>query len=289
MILSASRRTDIPAFYFDWFLNRIEDGFLYVRNPFKPDMVKKVDLSAELIDVIVFWTKDSSKIFSKLDSLNKRGYSYYFLYTITPYDKIVEPFVPSLENSINTFIRFSSIIGPERVIWRYDPIIVSKDFNLDFHFKKFENMCYLLKNYTNRVIVSFLKLYKKNMSRLKNLGPIELNFKDKLLILERFKDISSYYGIELQTCAEPPEFKYSGIKAGKCIDNDLITKITGREISYNKDGSQRKECLCNKSIDIGDYNSCKHFCLYCYANSSHKRVESRIKRHNSKSPFLINR
>ncbi len=287
MIVSASRRTDIPAFYFDWFLNRVKDGFLYVRNPFNPDIVKKMVLNPDNVDIIVFWTKNASNAVDKLGFLDSLGFKYFFLYTITPYGKEVEPFVPDTFKAIQTFIRLSSLIGKRKVIWRYDPIIITSRYTVDFHITVFTEMADMLKNYTDRVIVSFLKLYKKIESRIMKLGIKDIDFSERVRLLKIFKSIAGSRNIELQTCAESIDFQSFGIPAGKCIDNDLISKISGSKIDYTRDRNQRKLCLCNESVDIGAYNTCRHFCLYCYANDNIKIVRRNLEKHVQSSGFLV--
>ena len=254
MIISASRRTDIPAFYSDWIIERIRSGFALVRNPFNPRQVSKVALNPEAVDCLVFCTKDPKNMLDKLSYL--KDYCYYFQFTITPYDRSVEPGLRDKEKIIETFKKLADRIGRERVIWRYDPILVSEKFNVAFHFRAFENMVDLLQGYTDKCVISFLDYYKKISSGLGKLG------------LRR---------------PGGDEFEVS---RGSCIDGNLINRLTGKSKQYSKDRYQRAACRCVESVDIGSYNTCLHRCIYCYANFSKKTIDRNFGRYDSKSPIL---
>ena len=178
MILSVSRRTDIPVFYSEWFFKRLEEGFVYVRNPMNFHVVSKINLSNDVIGCIVFWTKDPSKIIAKLDQLNAYGYRYYFQITINGYPKEIEKNVPDLESTIDSFINLSREIGKEKVIWRYDPIILSDKLDLAYHIDKFNQIAQRLNGYTKRCVISFLDVYSRTAKNLSHIN---------------YKDISPYY------------------------------------------------------------------------------------------------
>ncbi len=286
MIVSASRRTDIPSFYSEWFINRIIDRYVLVRNPMNIHQISKIDLSPENVDCIVFWTKNPKNILNHLDLLDRYNYKYYFQFTLTSYGSDIEINVPRKENVIETFIQLSKRIGKEKVIWRYDPIFITDKINFDYHYTYFEYLIKKLKDYTVKCVISFLDLYKKCQSNLKMINLKELNDDDKINIAKKLKDITSKYNIEIQTCAEDIELMDIGIPHGKCIDDNLISQILGRPIDSRKDKTQREVCGCIESIDIGSYNTCNHNCLYCYANFSKKNVERNISMHDRKSPLL---
>lgn len=285
MILSVSRRTDIPAFYTDWFFNRLNEGFVLVRNPMNYHQVSKIILNSSVIDCIVFWTKDPTNIIGRLDELE--DYNYYFQITITPYNNSIERYMQDKESIINSFINLSQRVGRERVIWRYDPIILSKDLTLDYHIENFEKIASKLAGYTNVCIISFLDLYKKTERNMKSIFPIKISSNIMLDIGKKLSKIANKYYIELKTCSEEIDLSSIGINHAKCIDDNLISKILGREIEINKDKNQRDICSCVSSIDIGAYNTCRNGCLYCYANFSDTSVKNNITTHNKNSPYLV--
>ena len=281
MILSVSRRTDIPAFFGEWFFNRLKDGFVCVRNPFNKHMVSKIRLSVNEIDCIVFWTKDATNFTNYLPLIDELGYKYYFQYTITPYGKEIEPNVKDKNQVIDNFINLSKTIGKEKVIWRYDPILISKDISIDWHICQFEKMCGRLKGYTNKVVISFLDEYKKlDKSKFRTLNSQEMQE-----LGTAFAKIAKDNGLKIQTCAESVDIE--GIKKGACIDKNLIEQICGYPLNIKKDTSQREECLCSQSVDIGEYDTCPHFCNYCYANNNKSNIKNKLQQHNIKSPLLI--
>lgn len=284
MILSVSRRTDIPAFYSDWFFNRISEGYVLVRNPMNTKQVSKIKLSSETIECIVFWTKDPSQMLEKLNQID--AYKYYFQYTLNSYDKSLEPNVHEKKHLIDTFIKLSKSIGKERVIWRYDPIILTNKYNKAYHLKWFEYIAKRLSGYTEKCVISYLDLYKKTERNMKNINLVN-NIEDFRILSGELCKISKKYGIVMETCSESIDLAEYGIKHGKCIDTELISKITGINFEYFKDKNQREECGCAKSVDIGVYNTCKHGCLYCYANFNKEMVELNSTKHNPNSPLLI--
>ncbi len=284
MIISASRRTDIPAFYPDWFMRRIKAGYVDIINPFNPSQRRTVDLSPESVDAIVFWTRNAAPTLRHLGDLDNRGYKYIFLYTITAYPRELEENLPMLKSAVDTFKKLSDRIGAQRIIWRYDPIILSSITDENFHNDNFRNIAGELSRYTNRVIISFVDLYKKVQSRFIKLGnEKDVYFFDKNKeicnkIASGFKEISESYGMQIQSCAEETDLSAAGIKPGSCIDSDYINNIFNLEIPYKKDPGQRKRCLCSHSVDIGSYNTCGYRCLYCYAITSFEKSAENMKR-----------
>lgn len=285
MILSVSRRTDIPAFYADWFYNRLKEGFVYVRNPMNIHQVSKICLSPEIIDCIVFWSKNPRPMLSRLDELS--DYMYYFQYTINAYDKGLEVGVPKKEGIINTFKELSDKIGPKRVIWRYDPILLTNKLDIEYHVKYFEEIAKRLDGYTKTCVISFVDLYKKIQKNLSDVSVREATYNEMLDIASRLFVIADRYGINIQTCAEEVALESIGISHGKCIDNALIEDLLGVKLVVSKDPNQRKECGCVQSIDIGEYNTCTHGCKYCYANFQDAVVLKNRTNHDPHSPLLI--
>lgn len=287
MIISASRRTDIPAFYVDWFMNRLRDGYVYIRNPFNFNYISKVPLSPDLIECIVFWTKNPEKIIKKLPEIDSLGYKYYFQFTLTSYNNNIEINVPEKNKLLKIFKLLSKAIGKSKVIWRYDPILLTNIIDEDYHIKWFKYIANELKGYTNKCIISFLDMYKKCERNMKSLTLVPFTKKQQIELSSKLFEIALENGFKLETCAEGIELTQIGIRHGKCIDDVLISKIIGEEIKIEKDPSQRNECGCAMSIDVGAYNTCKHNCIYCYANYSYNAVKKNINLHDINSPLII--
>lgn len=285
MILSVSRRTDIPAFYSDWFFNRIREGFVCVRNPMNIHQVSRIRLSPDVIDCIVFWSKNPRPMLRRLDEL--KDYMFYFQYTINPYDIRIEQNVPIKSTIIDTFRELSIMLGPDRVIWRYDPIILTNSISIEYHIKYFERIAKRLQGYTNTCVISFLDLYKKTERNLKYTSSRELNQSEMIELANALSSFARQYGMQIQSCAEKIELDSVGIKHGHCIDSVLIEDLLGVKLIVSKDKNQRPECGCVQSIDIGEYNTCRHNCLYCYANYNYKKVKEQSLKHNPDSPLLV--
>lgn len=285
MILSVSRRTDIPAFYSDWFFNRLKAGFVLVRNPMNIHQVSRVTLSPEVIDCIVFWSKNPKPMLARLDEL--KDYMYYFQFTINPYDRGLELGVPRKEGIISTFKELSEKIGPKRVIWRYDPILLTEHMGVDYHVRYFEEIAKRLGGYTDTCVISFVDLYQKTQRNLKDTTAREPSQNEMVEIAGKLCSIANKYGITIQTCAEEIALESVGIKHGKCIDSALIEDLLDVKLVVDKDPNQRKECGCVQSIDIGEYNTCAHGCKYCYANFKDGVVAANRAAHDVNSPLLI--
>lgn len=292
MIISASRRTDIPAFYSEWFINRIKSGFLLTRNPFNANQVKRVSLLPDDVDAIVFWTRNPKKLLPHLEYLDQLGLRYYFQYTITGYSKTLETNTLYPLKAIDIFKELSVKIGKEKVIWRYDPIILSNVTPIPEHLRLFEKIASLLSGYTNQVVISFADLYKKTETNLDKVDGLEYsdilhNEKELNNLCAGLKEIAEKYKMDITTCAEEVNLKSTGIEHGKCIDDRLIESIFDIKVTNSKDQGQRSECGCVKSIDIGMYNSCLHGCIYCYATYQKNGALENYKKHDPESPFLI--
>lgn len=254
MIISASRRTDIPAFYADWFIEQIKAKYCYVNGD-------RIDLSPDNIDCIVFWTKNATSLYNRIEEL--KDYTYYFQYTVTGYEKDIEPNLDK-EESIETFKKLSDKIGKEKVIWRYDPILLNSKYTPNYHLYEFNKLCLQLKDYTEKVIISFIDTYPKLLERCKDLNllnPIGFNYEPATSIALEMKRIAEENNLQIESCAE----FLNTIKHGHCIDKERIERISGKELNIGKDITQRQLCGCCTSIDIGWYNTCKHGCRYCYA------------------------
>lgn len=285
MILSVSRRTDIPAFYSEWFFNRLKEGYIMVRNPMNKYQVSKINLESKNIDCIVFWTKNPEPILNRLEQLE--GINYYFQFTINPYGKDIEPNVPEKSKLLSTFIELSQKIGKEKVVWRYDPIFLTDDIDVNYHIKYFEKLSERLRGYTNTVVISILDEYVKTKRNMKGINIKKLNDKEIDTLFLAITKIAKNNKIEIKSCAEEKDLQKYGITHGKCIDDNLISKLFNFDINIKKDKNQRKSCGCVESIEVGAYNTCLHGCKYCYANFDDELVENNYNKHDKNSPFLI--
>ena len=247
--------------------------------------VSKIVLNPQTVDCFVFWTKNPKPMLKRLDEL--KDYKYYFQFTITSYGSEVEKGILNKKEIIKTFKELSKRIGKEKVILRYDPIFLSKKYTINYHYKSFESLCKQLEGYSKRCVISFIDLYKKTERNTKELNILPMGIDDIKNISRYFSNIASKYGFEIETCSEEYDLTEFGIKKGKCIDDKVISEIMGYEVNLKKDDTQREVCGCVKSIDIGQYNTCMHHCLYCYANFNYKMVEENYKLHNIENPLLI--
>lgn len=285
MILSVSRRTDIPNYYSDWFFKQISRGYLYVRNPMNNHQVSKIDINTNDIDCMVFWTKNPKNMIPRLDELKE--YPYYFQFTLTPYGKDIEPGLPAKrEELIDTFITLSDKIGKERVIWRYDPILINNNYTLEYHIATFYEMAEALSGYTEKVVISFIDSYAKIKKNMKELKTKDMETIDIKTIAREFGKIAFEHNLDIETCAELIDLDEFGIGHGRCIDDNLINRITGTKLNIGNDKNQRKECGCVQSIDVGAYNTCKNGCKYCYANFNETTVINKSGLYNIDSPIL---
>lgn len=286
MILSVSRRTDIPAFYPQWFMNRVEAGFVYARNPFNANLISKIPLTPDIVDCIVFWTKNPAPLLPFLPRIREvYGDAFYFQYSINAYGREIEPAVPDLEKRVATFQQLSKECGKLRTIWRYDPIFFSEKYTLEFHVEAFAKLLEQLKDYTDTCVISFVDMYEKTKKNAKDYGIRALTVEEMNQIAEAFSKLAQGTGVVIKTCAEAIDLDKYGIQHNSCIDGDLIEKIVGWEIRA-KDDKQREHCGCVECADIGQYNTCKHGCRYCYANFNVERVKTAVAEHDDNSPLL---
>ena len=329
VIISASRSTDIPAFYAKWFFNRLAKGYCSWYNPF--NINQKMHISFERCRVIVFWTKNPAPIIPYLPELDKRGIHYYFQVTLNDYVKEgFEPNVPTVEERVETFKTLSNLIGKEKVIWRFDPLIITPNIGPRELLTRIWNVGNKLKGYTDKLVFSFVdvKAYRKVQNNLvkesmlftkEDVENAEANFAQRIEIVEGLKKIREAWhkdgwDVEMATCAEDIDLEAYGIEHNRCIDGELMKRIFAddKELVYYlhtlkwpekdmfgeippipqqtknvKDTGQRKICGCMLSKDIGMYNTCRHFCVYCYANTSKEAVLKNKDKHNDESESII--
>lgn len=287
MILSASRRTDIPGYYSKWFMNRLKAGYALTRNPMNLSQVSRITLSPETIDCIVFWTKDPADMLDKLPQLDALGYSYYFQFTLTPYGKDIERNLRDKMDIAETFRQLSRALGKGKLLWRYDPIVLNDKCTEDYHYKNFTALCRELEGYTDICTISFVDIYHKINKSVKESILRDITEEQMHRVAAGFCEIGRSYGIELQACCERADLSVDGVKPAACIDKELITRICGHSITAAKDKSQRPGCGCIQSVDIGVYNTCKNGCIYCYANHSDESIHKNCLRHDPYSDILI--
>lgn len=280
MIISASRRTDIPTYFSRWFFHRLEEGYVCVRNPMNYRQVSRVSLSPEVVDGIVFWTKNPIPMLDGLHRLN--GYPFYFQFTLTAYGSDLEPGVPGKNNVvIPAFQELSRRIGPERVIWRYDPILLTPKYSAQYHVRYFEELAKRLSGYTTKCVISFVDQYRHLGEQFQPMNTAQM-----IELAGNLSQIAPKYGLMLETCAETLDLSHFGIHHGHCVDANLLEQIIGQPLSLSKDKNQRTACGCMASIDIGMYNTCANGCKYCYANHAPAAVIRSITSHDPTSPLL---
>ena len=284
-IISASRRTDIPTYYSDWFLNCLKKGMIMTRNPVNPKLISKMCLSRDTVDCIVFWTKNPIPMLPKMQELNETEYPYYFQFTLTGYGKDIEKNLPSKKALIQSFKDLHKA-GNGHIIWRYDPIIFSHKYDIDWHLRTFSQIASELKGYTDKCVISFVDINsfaRKNFEKEKIFN-LMLDTVRLTEFCEKLAEIAKANGMEVATCAEKIDLGKYGIKHNKCIDPEYIAKIVGYDITAKKDKGQRSTCGCVESIDIGKYGTCNNGCVYCYAQNGIK-----IKEYDINSPLLCDK
>lgn len=281
MILFASGRTDISAFYSNWFINRVKAGFVDVRNPFNQKLVSRIYFSD--VDLIMFCSKNPLPMINKLDTLNV---PVLFHVTITPYSKDVEPNIPDKRLIIEGVKKLSLVLGIDNVVVRYDPIFLSDKYNVDYHIKAFDKLCKNLNGYVNKIIVSFMDEYKNVRSNKNILKYRAFTREDYKKIGEAFSKSAHDNGMSVQTCFEDNDLTQYGFVKGECLSHELAYILTGKKFK-SSNVRKEKKCECVQMVDIGDYNSCMHMCKYCYANYDEKMVSSNFKRHDDNSSLLI--
>lgn len=281
MILFASGRTDIPAFYSNWFINRVKAGFVDVRNPFNQKLVSRIYFSD--VDLIMFCSKNPLPMINKLDILKV---PVLFHVTITPYSKDVEPNIPDKRLIIEGVKKLSLVLGIDNVVVRYDPIFLSDKYNVDYHIRAFDKLCKNLNGYVNKIIVSFMDEYKNVRSNKNILKYRAFTREDYKKIGEAFSKSAHDNGMSVQTCFEDEDLTQYGFVKGECLSHELAYILTGKKFK-SSNVRKEKKCECVQMVDIGDYNSCMHMCKYCYANYDEKAVSSNFERHDDNSSLLI--
>ena len=283
MIINTGQRTDIPAFYSEWFANRLKAGFVLVRNPYNPKSVTRYILSPDVVDTIGFCTKNPLPMLPHMDLLKPFGQYWYV--TITPYGKEIEPHVPDKPAILESFRRLSEIVGIDSIGWRYDPVLISETYPVERHIRAFEYMAKALSGYTRTAVISFVDLYEKTRRNFPEVRAVSAE--ERLTLGKAFADICRQYGMILRPCAEGDELARFGADCSGCMTVAMYERAVHSRLKVPRKAPARKECACYLSGDIGAYNTCGHLCRYCYANYDAKTVLRNMRNHDPASPLLI--
>ncbi|MDE7330787.1 MAG: DUF1848 domain-containing protein [Lachnospiraceae bacterium] len=283
MILNTGSRTDIPAYYSDWFYNRVKEGYVLSRNPYYPAQITKYLLNPEVIDVMVFCTKNPFPMLERISLLSE--FDMFWFVTITPYGKEIEPCVPPKELVIRYFHELSGLIGKDRISWRYDPVFVTDRYSTDYHIEKFHEMAKALSGYTRQCVVSFIDLYEKTK---RNFGQIRsVTKKEQEKMIDAFSDIAKENGLQIHLCCENAGLVRENVDTDGCMSKAVLENALGCKLDVPQKKMARPECSCLLGADIGAYNTCGHGCLYCYANYDKETVAKNRKLHHVSSPLLV--
>lgn len=283
MIIHTGLRTDIPAFYSQWFINRLQEGFVMVRNPYNPLQITKYSISPEVVDLLCFCTKNPAPLMPRLELLKE--YGQYWFVTITPYGPAIEPGVPPKEQVMDTFCALSEKVGIQSIAWRYDPIFLSDQYTLQSHMDAFERMARRLSGYTDTCIISFIDLYQKVLRNFPEVR--EVSKADQITLAKAFVSIGREYGMTIKSCAEGRDLADYGVDCDGCMTIKTFERALGCPLNAPKTKGARSECACYLGADIGAYNTCGHLCKYCYANYDAKTVIANQRKHNPHSPLLL--
>ncbi|MDR1606981.1 MAG: DUF1848 domain-containing protein [Deltaproteobacteria bacterium] len=280
MIISCSRRTDIPAFYANWLVNRLKAGYVLVPNPFNRRKVTELILTPETVDCLVFWTKNPESLAQRLPEIQDMGFRFYILFTLNPYGSDLEPGLPPKKSLIKLFETLSQTYGPATVDWRYDPIIIDEERPVKYHLERLAHFGEILAPRTTRLIFSFVDNYR----HLKPLGTGTAE--EWLALAEGLGNLSQKWGLPVYSCAETFDLGRFGLRPGTCVDRAKIEALIGRSLNIKKDPGQRDDCQCYESFDIGLYNTCGHLCVYCYATHNHRQAVRATVEHDPNWPIL---
>lgn len=284
MIISAGMRTDIPAYFSEWFCNRIREGYVCVRNPYYPEQVTRYRLTPDVVDCINFCTKNPAPMLKCLEEI--KDFRQFWSVTITPYGADIEPYVPKKEAVMASFCELSKRVGANAMSWRYDPIFITDKYSVDFHIESFEKMATRLSGSVNHCVISFIDLYVKTKNNFPQAR--EVSREDRIRLGKAFVEIGKKYGMAIRSCCEGTELAAYGIDVSGCLTQRVVEGAIGERLQVPKSKkSQRKECNCLLGSDIGAYNSCGHGCIYCYANYNRELVLQNMRLHDVSSPFLI--
>lgn len=282
MILNTGGRTDTVNYFSEWLLNRFAADYAYSRNPFHPDVVNRIDLNPETIDVVEFCSKNYRPILSRLHEITER-FNCHFHYTITAYDKDIEPNVPGIDESIETLRDLSAQVGKEKIIWRYDPVLLTGKYTIERHFATFDYMAGRIAPYVSRCVFSFVVWYKK--LHLPELQPI--SGLQKELIAKGLGEMAAKRHLYIQTCGTKESYEQYGIHHSGCMTRAVYEHSLGLHFKKVAERGNRPGCRCMESRGLGDYNTCLNGCRYCYANYDHEKARENYRLHDPESPLMI--
>ena len=268
MILSISRRTDIPAFYSEWFYQRVEEGYLITQNPMNPKQRRRIELNDQ-ISCLVFWSKNPEPMVERLKEIDH--FNYYFHFTLNAYGTDIEPNLPSLDSRIKTYIDLARKIGNKRVIWRYDPLLLNGQYSTEFHIDSFAKIAKSLSPYLSKCVISFIDTYPVNKKKLEQHSIHAPSADEIKTIVNELTKIAFEYDFLIETCAEQSSLEDFGICHGHCIDKKLIESEFNVKLNEKKDNYLRENCGCVQSIDVGAYSTCLNQCIYCYAQHNQNK------------------
>ena len=283
MIIQTGMRTDIPAFYSDWFANRLKEGFVLVRNPYNPASITRYELDPSIVDMIGFCSKNPAPMLKYMDLL--KNYGQYWFVTITPYGKEIEPKVPDKDAVMDTFRRLSKEVGIDSICWRYDPILIDDTWTVDRHIEAFSYMAAKLSGFTSVCVISFIDLYEKVKQNYPEAKRVPM--KDQLTLTAAFVEIGKKHNMVIKPCGESRSLEALGADCSGCMTVRTFETAIGQNLKVPPNPNNRKECACYLTGDIGAYNTCGHLCRYCYANAEKNTVLRNLKMHDPNSPFLI--
>ncbi len=284
MILNTGGRTDTVNYFSDWLLNRFREGYALSRNPFHHEIVNRIELDPKTIDVVEFCSKNYRPILPRLHEITDR-FNCHFHYTITAYGKDVEPGVPSIDESIETLKELSAQIGKEKIIWRYDPVLLTDKYTISYHFQTFDYMAKQLAPYVERCLFSFVVWYKKLSTNMPELQPISEAQKD--VIAKGLGEIAARHNLYIQTCATKENYEKYGIHTSSCMTRAIFEHSLGLHFKNVRENGNRPGCRCMESRGLGDYNTCINGCRYCYANYDHQKARENYAMHDPKSSLMI--
>lgn len=283
MILNTGSRTDIPAYYSDWFYNRIRAGFVLVRNPYYPLQITKYLLNPEVVDMIVFCTKNPAPMMDRISLLSE--FDTFWFVTVTPYGKDIEPWVPPSHEVIGSFQQLSSRIGSRKMSWRYDPVLITDEYPVEYHIEQFDQMAEALSGYTEQCVISFIDLYEKTKRNFPGVRPVTRSEQERLTAA--FSETAKKHGLQIHLCCEAADLVRENVDADGCMSRSVLERASGCKLDVPGGKRPRAECSCLLGADIGAYNTCGHGCLYCYANYDQRTVMQNMRSHDAASPLLV--
>ena len=280
MILNTGSRTDIPAYYSDWFYERVRAGEVLVRNPYYPTQITRYRLDPAVVDALVFCTKNPLPMLGRLPLLD--AFTMFWFVTITPYGREIEPHVPDKNLIAEAFCRLSESVGRERVSFRYDPVFLNETYTVQHHVENFGEK---LSGYTGQCVVSFIDLYEKTRRNFPDARSVGKEAQERLIAA--FSEIAVKQHLQIHLCCENRSLVRQNVDADGCLSQSVLERAIGCRLKVPQQKRARGECSCLLGADIGAYNTCGHECLYCYANYDSRTVRENRMQHDPRSPLLI--